>query len=166
MKKITETQLRKLIESKVKRMLKENSLEKQQQMDSDWADYEDANDKYQGEKFSPTLAKHYNHNVEDGREEAEAHASGMVESAIKKMVKNILKEDYCWYGDTEPLETIIQACKQIMESSKFNDPEYEGDDDDAAAYHVYKWAEKVAQDAEEYLHCNSRNTSINGGENW
>lgn len=33
MKRITESQLRKLIESKVKRMLKENNLEKQQQMD-------------------------------------------------------------------------------------------------------------------------------------
>lgn len=41
MKKITESQLRKLIESKVKRMLKENNLEKQQQMDSDWDDYEE-----------------------------------------------------------------------------------------------------------------------------
>lgn len=166
MKRITESQLRKLIESKVKRMLKESNSEKQQQMDSDWADYEDANDKYQGEKFSPTLAKHYNHNVEDGREEAEAYSEGLFESAVKKIVKNILKEEYCWYGDTEPLETIIEASKQIMENSKFNDPEYEGDNDDAAAYDVYKWAEKVAQDAEEYLHYNSRNTSINGGENW
>ena len=96
-------------------------------MDSDWADYEDANDKYQGEKFSPTLARHYNHNVEDGREEAEAYSEGLFESAVKKIVKNILKEEYCWYGDTEPLETIIEACKQIMENSKFNDPEYEGD---------------------------------------
>lgn len=41
MKKITESQLRKLIESKVKRMLKENNLEKQQQMDSDWDNYEE-----------------------------------------------------------------------------------------------------------------------------
>lgn len=166
MKRITESQLRKLIESKVKYILKEDSLGKQQQMDSDWADYEDVNDKYQGEKFSPTLARDYNHNVEDGREEAEAYSEGLFESAVKKIVKNILKEEYCWYGDTEPLETIIEACKQIMENSKFNDPEYEGNNDDAADYHVYKWAEKVAQDAEEYLNCNSRNTSINGGENW
>ena len=35
MKRITESQLRKLIESKVKRMLKENNSGKQQQMDSD-----------------------------------------------------------------------------------------------------------------------------------
>ena len=123
MKRITESQLRKLIESKVKRMLKENNSVKQQQMDSDWADYEDANDKYQGEKFSPTLARDYNHNVEDGREEAEAYSEGLFESAVRKIVKNILKEEYCWYGDTEPLETIIQACKQIMKSSKFTAPE-------------------------------------------
>ena len=58
MKRITESQLRKLIESKVKRMLKENNSGKQQQMDSDWADYEEANDKDQGEKVSPTLARH------------------------------------------------------------------------------------------------------------
>lgn len=87
MKRITESQLRKLIESKVKRMLKENNSGKQQQMDSDWADYEDANDKYQGEKFSPTLARHYNHNVEDGREEAEAYSEGLFESTVKKIVK-------------------------------------------------------------------------------
>ena len=94
----------------------------------------------------------------------------ITESQLRKLieskVKHLLKEDYCWYGNTEPLETIMEACRQIMESSKFNDPEYEGDNDDAAAYHIYRWAEKVAQDAEEYLNCNSRNTSINGGENW
>lgn len=41
MKRITETQLRKLIESKVKHILKEDNSGKQQQMDSDWADYEE-----------------------------------------------------------------------------------------------------------------------------
>ena len=85
---------------------------------------------------------------------------------IESKVKHLLKEDYCWYGDTEPLEKIIQACDQIMENSSFNDPEYEGDEDEAAAYHLYKWAKKVAQDAEEHLMYNSRNVSINGGENW
>lgn len=85
---------------------------------------------------------------------------------IESKVKHLLKEDYCWYGDTEPLEKIIQACDQIMENSSFNDPEYEGDNDDAAAYHLYKWAKKVAQDAEEHLMYNARNVSINGGGNW
>ena len=85
---------------------------------------------------------------------------------IESKVKHLLKEDYCWYGNTEPLETIMEACRQIMESSKFNDPEYEGDDDDAAAYHLYKWAKKDAQDAEEHLMYNARNVSINGGGNW
>ena len=41
MKRITESQLRKLIESKVKHILKEDNSGKQQQMDSDWADYEE-----------------------------------------------------------------------------------------------------------------------------
>ena len=85
---------------------------------------------------------------------------------IESKVKHLLKEDYCWYGNTEPLETIMEACRQIMESSIFNDPEYEGDNDDAAAYRLYKWAKKVAQDAEEHLMYNARNVSINGGENW
>ena len=89
MKRITESQLRKLIESKVKYILKEDSLEKQQQMDSDWADYEDANDKYQGEKFSPTLARDYNHNVEDGREEAEAYSEGLCEEIYKNVCRQL-----------------------------------------------------------------------------
>ena len=94
----------------------------------------------------------------------------ITESQLRKLieskVKHLLKEDYCWYGDTEPLEKIIQACDQIMENSSFNDPEYEGDEDEAAAYYLYQWAKKVARDAEDHINCNSRNVSINGGENW
>ena len=115
MKRITETQLRKLIESKVKHMLKENNLEKQQQMDSDWADYEDANDKYQPEKFSPTLARHYNHNVEDGREEAEAYSEGLFED-IYKNVRKQLNESANNYQ--EAINYLTNAYRCVMQYNK------------------------------------------------
>ena len=115
MKRITESQLRKLIESKVKRMLKENNSGKQQQMDSDWTDYEDANDKYQGEKFSPTLARHYNHNVEDGREEAEAYSEGLCEE-IYKNVRKQLNESANNYQ--EAINYLTNAYRCVMQYSK------------------------------------------------
>jgi hypothetical protein len=31
---------------------------------------------------------------------------------------------------------------------------------------MYEWAKRVKDDAEEYIHCNSQFTSINGGEDW
>ena len=115
MKRITETQLRKLIESKVKHLLKEGNSGKQQQMDSDWADYEDANDKYQPEKFSPTLAKHYNHNVEDGREEAEAYSEGLYEE-IYKNVRRQLNESANNYQ--EAINNLTNAYRSVMQYSK------------------------------------------------
>ena len=115
MKRITESQLRKLIESKVKYILKEDSLEKQQQMDSDWADYEDINDKYQPEKFSPTLARHYNHNVEDGREEAEAYSEGLCEE-IYKNVRKQLNESANNYQ--EAINYLTNAYRCVMQYNK------------------------------------------------
>ena len=115
MKRITESQLRKLIESKVKYILKEDSLGKQQQMDSDWADYEDANDKYQPEKFSPTLARHYNHNVEDGREEAEAYSEGLFED-IYKNVRKQLNESANNYQ--EAINYLTNAYRCVMQYNK------------------------------------------------
>ena len=115
MKRITESQLRKLIESKVKHILKENNSEKQQQMNSDWADYEDVNDKYQGEKFSPTLAKHYNHNVEDGREEAEAYSEGLCEE-IYKNVRKQLNESANNYQ--EAINYLTNAYRCVMQYNK------------------------------------------------
>ena len=115
MKRITESQLRKLIESKVKYILKEDSLEKQQQMDSDWADYEDINDKYQPEKFSPTLARHYNHNVEDGREEAEAYSEGLCEE-IYKNVRRQLNESANNYQ--EAINYLTNAYRCVMQYNK------------------------------------------------
>lgn len=85
---------------------------------------------------------------------------------ISEAVNRILNEDYCWYGDTKPFETIIKCCNMIMESSNFNNPDYEGDDDDSAAWHIYEWARKTVSDADDYILCNSKNVPINGGENW
>ena len=115
MKRITESQLRKLIESKVKHILKEGNSGKQQQMDSDWADYEDINDKYQPEKFSPTLARHYNHNVEDGREEAEAYSEGLCEE-IYKNVRKQLNESANNYQ--EAINYLTNAYRCVMQYNK------------------------------------------------
>ena len=115
MKRITESQLRKLIESKVKHILKEGNSGKQQQMDSDWTDYEDVNDKYQGEKFSPTLARHYNHNVEDGREEAEAYSEGLCEE-IYKNVRKQLNESANNYQ--EAINYLTNAYRCVMQYNK------------------------------------------------
>lgn len=163
-KTITKLQLGKLVEAQVRQLLGED---KKREIEQSWDEYDKSSNKNfnKAAKFSPVLAKDYNHNVEDGREGTENYCHGLYEK-ICKMVRKQLNEEYCWYGDPKPLETIIQCCNQLMESSKFNDPEYEGDDDDAASYHIYEWAKKVSQDAEEYLGCNSQNISINGGENW
>ena len=47
--------------------------------------------------------------------------------------------------------------------------DYDGwDDDDGRDLgpDMYYWAEKVHNEAEEWMGCNSSFTSINGGENW
>ena len=164
-KRITKSQLGKLVEAQVRKLLGED---KNSEVEQSWDEYDKSSNKNinKAAKFSPVLAKDYNHNVEDGREGAEDYCRNGLEEKIRRMVRKQLNEDYCWYGDTKPLETIIEGCNQLMESSKFNDPEYEGDDDDVASYHIYEWAKKVAKDAEEYLGCNSQNVSVNGGENW
>lgn len=164
-KRITKSQLGKLVNEQVRKLLGED---KNSEIEQSWNEYDKSNNKNinKAAKFSPVLAKDYNHNVEDGCEGAEDYCRCGLEEKIRKMVEKRLNEDYCWYGNTKPLYTIIECCNQLMKSSKFNDPEYEGDDDDTAAYNVYEWAKKVAQDAETYLWCNSQNVSINGGENW
>lgn len=64
-------------------------LERQAQIDSDWDDLEKLNKKYAGSK-NPVLASKYNHNVEDGRENAEAYASGLYEKKLERAImKNI-----------------------------------------------------------------------------
>lgn len=67
-----------------------------QEMGSDWDELDSINKRFNSSK-NPVLANKYNHNVEDGREEAEAYANGLFEAKIKKMVREALNE----VGDTE-----------------------------------------------------------------
>lgn len=95
------------------------------------------------------------------------------ETELKRMiaesVKKVLKEGI-WYGDVEPFKKIINAASEIMKENEYaNAEDYEPwDDGDSSdySYDIYKWAEKISNEAEEWLGMNSSNTSINGGENW
>jgi hypothetical protein len=86
---------------------------------------------------------------------------------VSESVKRILEES-CWYGDTKPFEQIIDAANKIMQNFEHvNGEDYEPwDDCDGPDLdpHIYQWAEKVADEAERYMHYNSSYTSINGGE--
>ena len=87
---------------------------------------------------------------------------------IKESVKRILKESI-WYGDTKPLENIIQMADEIISNYEYvNEPDYENRSDDGYDMYaqLYEWAKKVRNEAEEWISINSSNTSMNGGENW
>lgn len=87
---------------------------------------------------------------------------------IKETVKRTLKESI-WYGDTKPLENIIQMADEIISNYEYvNEPDYEDRSDDGYDMdaQLYEWATKVRNEAEEWIRLNSSNASINGGENW
>ena len=87
---------------------------------------------------------------------------------IKESVKRTLKESI-WYGDTKPLENIIQMADEIISNYEYvNEPDYENASDDGYDMYVqlYEWAKKVRNEAEEWISINSSNASMNGGENW
>lgn len=94
------------------------------------------------------------------------------ESQLKQMisesVKKVLKEA-CWYGDTKPFEIIRNAAEQIMSNFQYTqEDDYEPFNDSPYDHEgwIYKWAERIYLDAEEYIGMNSSNSPINGGEDW
>ena len=99
MKKISTKQLYKLIEGKVREALingedYDEDAERREQMASDWADLERMNKKFASSK-NPVLANKYNHNVEDGRENAEIYAHGLYgldEQKIMRAIRNRINE--------------------------------------------------------------------------
>lgn len=108
--------------------------------------------------------------AEERRKQRQQHGESVkriseseIRRIVKESVKSILKEDYCWWGDTKPIETIMQACAEIVYGKKETDFE---DIDDRASYELYQWANKTYEEAEKWLQCNSYNTPINGGGNW
>ncbi len=63
-----------------------------QEMDSDWSELEKVNKMYANSATkNPVLAPGYNHNVEDGREEAEAFTS-MYESKLYNSIRRMVSE--------------------------------------------------------------------------
>lgn len=112
MKNVNRKQLHNIVENSVRKVLKENAdamdtvwkdsdeLEHEnpyddmrisQEMNVDW-DTSDKTKKNFNSTKNPVLSPHYNHNVEDGREEAEAYAEGLFEAKIQKMVRKYINE--------------------------------------------------------------------------
>lgn len=72
---------------------------------------------------------------------------------VSKAVKNVLNESTL-YGDTKPFGEIYRAAIQIMDRFQYTqEDDYEDMSDDGAAtdFYVYKWAKKVAEDADYYI---------------
>jgi len=86
---------------------------------------------------------------------------------VKESVNRVINEEYVWWGDTKPLETIMTAASQIRSEFEKNYPEdYEFDESDRAKLDLYNWAKQVEDRAEEFIRYNAHNAPINGGENW
>ena len=96
-------------------------------------------------------------------------SSGRLNNVVAEGVKKALNET-CWYGDKKPFQTILSAANEIMdkfEHTQADDYDDMGDcDGPDITPNIYKWAERVADDAEYWLRYHSSNTSINGGEDW
>lgn len=93
-KRITKSQLGKLVEAQVRQLLGEG---KNSEIEQSWDEYDKSsnnnNNINKAAKFSPVLAKDYNHNVEDGREGAEDYCRYGLEEKILKQVKKALSEE-------------------------------------------------------------------------
>ena len=91
-KRLKLSHIKTIIESKVREaLLKEeyDEVQKKHEIDAAWKELDAANNKYASIKANPLFASKYNHNVEDGIEEAETYASGLYET-IYKMVEERL----------------------------------------------------------------------------
>ena len=87
---------------------------------------------------------------------------------VRESINKILKEDYVWWGDTKPLETIMVAASEIRRhfEEQYPDGNHEFDEDDRAKLDLYNWAKRVENEAEDFIRYNAQNTPINGGEDW
>lgn len=72
-----------------------------------------------------------------------------------------LSENYVWHGDITPFQEIKKNAQIILD----NFSQYNGEDDNVEI-DIVQWAQKVIDDAEQFMATNSNNTPINGGENW
>ena len=93
----------------------------------------------------------------------ESHLRRIVENTVKQ----VLKEECCWWGDTKPLEEICRIASQIADDVMPDfDNETDFDESDRARFDLWKWAERVAEEAESFMRCEANNMPINGGEDW
>lgn len=76
-----------------------------------------------------------------------------------KTPRSLQKEEYCWYGNTKPLEQIRSAAEEIA-SWHDDEDEYFEDVSSAAAYDLHVWAKKVAAQAERFIEKEAHNCSI------
>lgn len=97
----------------------------------------------------------------------------LTESELRKMIResvNGVLNESCWYGSTKPFEDIIRAASKICDNfDHVNGDDYEPwDDCDGPDLdpQIYRWAERVKDEAEYWLQENSSYGSINGGEDW
>lgn len=92
----------------------------------------------------------------------ESKLRGMIQEAVNNTLNEnyrILSESYYWYGDTTPLEEIISACNKIYHKYiEYGDKDYEFDPEESTArYDLWKWAQKVCSEAEEFCGYNTSN---------
>lgn len=79
----------------------------------------------------------------------------------KDMMNESLNEEYVWWGDTKPLETIYSAAQEIV--NKYGSINPEDDYESTAIFDLIKWANEVMDEADKYIHYEAHNTAI--GEN-
>lgn len=76
----------------------------------------------------------------------------------KDMMNESLNEEYVWWGDTKPLETIYSAAQEIVRNYADADPE--GNYESTAIFDLVKWANEVMDEADKYIHYEAHNTAI------
>lgn len=94
----------------------------------------------------------------------EAELKDIISEAVKKALK-----ESAIYRDPTPFKDIYRAATELMD--RYQDTQedgYEPMDDDGGDIggNIWRWAKKVAEDAEYYLQMHSSYQPINGGEDW
>lgn len=76
----------------------------------------------------------------------------------KETMNESLNEEYVWWGDTKPLETIYSAAQEIV--NKYGSINPEDDYESTAIFDLVKWANEVMDEADKYIHYEAHNTAI------
>ncbi len=76
----------------------------------------------------------------------------------REMMNESLNEEYVWWGNTKPLETIYSAAQEIV--NKYGSINPEDDYESTAIFDLVKWANDVMDEADKYIHYEAHNTAI------